>query len=122
MSIVREGDWQFSGIDGLRASVARFFVIGLWLHLPVLVAIGLITLDRRAPRRRAGGGPLNGRLVCGSARAAVPLCHCDRAHHHGVADGLAGTWPDADRYAYVLLRRLRGSRRILRLAGDCAGR
>jgi len=42
MSIVREGDWQFSGIDGLRASVARFFVIGLWLHLPVLVAIGLI--------------------------------------------------------------------------------
>jgi methyl-accepting chemotaxis protein len=31
-----------SSIDQLRAGVARFFVVALWLHLPVLLAIGII--------------------------------------------------------------------------------
>jgi methyl-accepting chemotaxis protein len=30
-----------NALDRLRAIVARYFVIGLWLHVPVLVAVGL---------------------------------------------------------------------------------
>ena len=33
---------EISSLVELRASVARFFTVALWLHLPVLVAIGLI--------------------------------------------------------------------------------
>ena len=41
-----------NALDRLRAIVARYFVIGLWLHVPVLVAVG-VALEVGAASRRA---------------------------------------------------------------------
>jgi methyl-accepting chemotaxis protein len=37
-----EASLESSSLVQMRAGVARFFVIALWLHLPLLLAIGLI--------------------------------------------------------------------------------
>ncbi len=33
---------ELSDLDRLRAGVGRFFVVGLWFHLPIIAAIGLV--------------------------------------------------------------------------------
>jgi methyl-accepting chemotaxis protein len=65
---------QKSGMVELRIGVARFFVVALWLHLPLLLAIGLINSSGWI------AGPLYGAIAAGLATAAYfydresPLC------------------------------------------------
>src|ERR1700722_13993146 len=63
-----------NALDRLRASVARFFIAGLWLHVPVLLAVGLLDGTSWI------AGPLAG---AGAAGIATAIWLPARAGRHG---------------------------------------
>ncbi|HZB93772.1 MAG TPA: methyl-accepting chemotaxis protein [Stellaceae bacterium] len=60
---------ESSSLRQMRASVARFFILALWLHLPLLLLVGLINDSAWA------SGVVVGALVAGLATAAWSLDH-----------------------------------------------